>query len=79
MSGDQALAASELRAAAANGSARATEAGMWPRCAGDNPLPCFLMFASYDIPRSDASNMRCYPVVRKPAEQVRRAARRAIC
>jgi hypothetical protein len=41
--------------------------GAHPRCAPDALLPCFLTFADYDSPRSDFSNMRCYPVQRKPA------------
>ena len=40
--------------------------GWYPRCEAGQLLPCFLQFADYDIPRSDASNMRCFPVVRKP-------------
>lgn len=42
------------------------------RCASDALLPCFLKFTDFYVPRDDASNMRCKPIVRKSASEARR-------
>lgn len=68
--GDVALA--QQRAAEANAAAlrrgRAGGAGgegRYYRCGDGEHLPCFLDFAPYYVPRSDASGMACRPVVRR--------------
>jgi hypothetical protein len=63
--GDLAVAAGEVAAAARARGALGEVEGMYPRCEPDALLPCFLTFADYDAPRSDFSNMRCYPLQRK--------------
>ncbi len=68
--GDLIAAAAKLRAAAPSWAAEAP--GWYPRCDDAEILPCFLAFADYDTPRSDFSNMRCFPVNRKPAALVER-------
>jgi hypothetical protein len=55
-----------LNASLAGATGAAAAGGWWPKCNPEKRLPCFLEFAEYDIPRSDSSNMRCFPVRRKP-------------
>lgn len=79
---DQALAAAALRAnvsaaddssnnggpeSGGGGDAAGALPGAYPHCDREKLLPCFLTFADYDVPLQDFSNMRCFPVLRKPA------------